>query len=204
MSLSLRQLRPVGWSLAVVMQRVARVALTWLPLALIAVIGVALSTRASLRSAQYGKAQARGRVRASGGSGDWRVEGAHQRLVRCGHRTGRAIRGPRQQFRNLTLAQVHAHRPFPPKSGTATANTPPARPTLPRLIQIYWQAQRRQSRLWGRDVRLRPSAAYRRCSIIRLNWPTFSAMVDSLLPFRHSRLRGNDAGNPAPSVESEH
>ncbi len=42
-----------------VVRRLARVAMTWLPLAMIAVIGVALSIYASLRSAQYSEAQAR-------------------------------------------------------------------------------------------------------------------------------------------------
>ena len=47
------------WSLAVVVQRLRRLALTWLPLAIIVVIGIALSTYASFRIAQDRDVQAR-------------------------------------------------------------------------------------------------------------------------------------------------
>jgi diguanylate cyclase (GGDEF)-like protein/PAS domain S-box-containing protein len=49
----------IGWSLSVVSRRLAGIALAWLPLALIILVGVAVSAYVSFRSAHYAEAEAR-------------------------------------------------------------------------------------------------------------------------------------------------
>ena len=73
------------------MQRLARVALRWLPLVLIVVVGLALSIYASFRSAQNSEAQAWAEFERQATGDDGRAEGEDQRLVRRSYRIGGAL-----------------------------------------------------------------------------------------------------------------